>query len=211
MEKNKLFVLILLLVILLTIFTGCKEESFVVHELSEGFYYDENILVPPSAGDQIAYRTKVNLFNIDEVSLQVSFGRSSPVVFYEDFLKAEIVLMPIECYLAEKNCSFRKHSNKKIIVKEITDYLTDEYAVTLSLEEKRYKFNHTEDIAIPREMFLFDLGGICIQNIVWEADEMGTTYGIMTSISIYYMKNGDTIYLYKEDEANEIFRKKLLG
>lgn len=146
----------------------------------------------------IAYKSPKSTFNVDEVTLTVSFGS----------LWAKYG--PEDCDVPEYDIYFKEHSEYvdesiytlKTVRKQ---FFSEEYCINRVVDggedwDYHYEFNHTEQITIPKELFTESEGIICLMiggtkiggNMSYQ-----NGYMILAGTDIKYQLKGTEVILSK--------------
>ena len=176
--KRKLIILTVIVTTLVLIFCGCgeaEEEEPEKKGLEKGYKAGEGGLLPR---DLCAYRSEVNVFPVNDVTLYYSFGW-----LYSIYPPEESV---VDLYFINLETEDYHY------IKTIYDYNTEEYCFTYWNEDGEYVderfFNHTELLTIPEELFVGKKGTI---RLSLRTEERSFGWGG----DVHYYRTGDTVFL----------------
>ena len=120
-----------------------------------------------------AYRSEVNVFPVNDVTLDYSFGWLSNASPPEESV-VDVYFINIET----ETCCY---------IKTITDYNTEKYTFLANRKDVIH-FNHTEALTIPEELFVGKKGTI---RLSLRTEERSFGWGG----NVYYYRTGDTVFL----------------
>ena len=176
--KRKLIILTVTVMTFVLIFCGCggaEEEESEKSGLEKGYKAGEGGLLPR---DLCAYRSEVNVFPVNDVTLYYSFGW-----LYSIYPPEESV---VDLYFINLETEDYHY------IKTIYDYNTEEYCFTYWNEDGEYVderfFNHTELLTIPEVLFVGKKGVI---DLTLRTEERSFGWGG----NVYYYRTGDVVYL----------------
>ena len=200
MKKVKNIIVYMLLSVVLLIFcvlfVGCKNNNQITLGLESGFKPPKDDVSPPS--NYCAYKSDTNEFNIDDVTLEFFFGG-----YYNHGIEYEL---SIGNTYPTFDLLFCDEDGNKYYVKHIEEnFVSDKYSCEVVRDENWYiteiKFNYSEKITIPSEIFNKESGQIWFQIHSANANDFEPKMQCITGISIFYKKDGDIITLSKEIQS----------
>ena len=171
--KRKLIILTVIVTTLVLIFCGCggaEEEEPEKKGLEKGYSYGNGDFLPTNL---CAYRSEVNVFPVNDVTLDYSFGWLSNASPPEESA-VDVYFINIET----ETCCY---------IKTITDYNTEKYTFLANRKDVIH-FNHTEALTIPEELFVGKKGTIRLslcteeRSFGWGGD-------------VHYYRTGDVVFL----------------
>ena len=176
--KRKLIILTVTVMTLVLILCGCggaEEEEPEKKGLEKGYKAGEGCMLPTNL---CAYRSEVNVFPVNDVTLYYSFGWLYSIYPPEESV-VDVYFINIE-------------TETYYYIKTIYDYNTEEYCFTHWNEDGEYVderfFNHTELLTIPEELFVGKKGTI---RLSLRTEERSFGWGG----DVHYYRTGDTVFL----------------
>lgn len=176
---------------------------------NDDFYYSEPIPII-----LCRYQNYQNFYDIDNVVIKFSYGST----FYnlENTLENGLNIPNFDIVLYEYGQEVWEKPKKEILYKSVNENLVSEkYKYEIIYDENKYIkeaiFNHSEDIKIPKELFIEETGRImiCIQgNKVIGRNSDGTTkvqYVTFNSYNILYKIENGKVVLYRNRPDNVYF------
>lgn len=142
--------------------------------------------VPPLL---FAYRSDTNKFDIDNVSLSVSFGGFFCYEF-SDSINAYMDVPEFDLFFTNENseCIYLvRHSTENLASKE--------YNVITGYKGTRRKFNHSEMVTIPKELFSKQRGLLCLCIAGIDFMETEPEYAILACVYINYTIEKEKVIL----------------
>lgn len=207
--KECIFRLMILLTVFCLLLTGCNpliknrgNENTDTDVLTEGplehgfkLSYEYGAHVTDSPIYKVAYRSNTNLFDINNVTLEFSYGGS--YTFNISYEREHFHSIPyFDLY-------FTGPSEEKILVKRVNEnFVSKKYSYTTEdsvkdgIVTETYTFNHTETLTIPKELFTKDKGQIYF-SIYGEdkRDKPVVEYKLIISTGISYKIEGEKVWL----------------
>jgi len=171
-----------------------KHDGFTTMSGSLGGLYPN-----PARSDLTAEKS---VFNIDNVDITYHYGFAwypdiNDHLEYGEFYP--YVDISFSYYRLEEELSIEPGSKIDIPLKRVETMMTEEYRNSSIYDEEQElyfpKYNHSEKIAVPKELFAEDEGWISF-NVYYESEEIneiqGSKNSLYTSVSFYYVKQADT-------------------
>ncbi len=171
--RKKIVCILLLVILSLTVFTGCKANAIDVGGRVEG--------CKPSSSVTVRVRMKKNVYSIDEdIDIQVGYGfRFSDIRSYvENETPLELIIKADNFTISDGENSF-----EDCFEKSTTEYIDSGFVATL--KGKRYMPNHFETYTLrfrsgedQVQRKLFFNAGLRIQENIWEGDSVMLFFAI---------------------------------
>lgn len=176
--------------LLIGLFVPSNNSPTVEKPLEWGFKYENGCEMPSKV---CAYRSDTNTFDIDNVTLTFYFGG----IFGPDvnFYREHAMNVPeFDIFFGDSNfepIQLIRHSND--------NFVSEEYNVTLLIDENynttEIKYNHSEIVTIPKELFTKQQGIINIGIGGIDILEREPKYDRITSVTISYDIIGEKVVL----------------
>lgn len=165
-----------------------KKEEYKepVYVLENGIFF-EGAEIYGESSYTIAYRSEKDTFNINDVRLIVLYGGCFEEDLAEELKKNSFPYFSINV-INEKG--------SEIIVKNIyEEFVSEKYRTIWEYDTEKgdttIRYNHAEEIVIPKQMFVSQKGSIVIT--------LAHEYMYLSDITLFYEKNGDTITLSNKE------------
>lgn len=199
--------LALILVMLILFVTGCGQnidtnpdsdskepDTNVGTVLENGFKPSNGVTEAPA--DYCAYKSDINEFNIDDVTLEFFFGGHYPSGV-EHELSYGRNYPTFELYFVDEE------GNRYFVKRIEENFVSDKYSCEVVYDENWYiteiRYNHSEQITIPPEVFTKENGQIWFEIHSANANDIEPEVKRITGISIFYQVSNGRVILSNQE------------
>ena len=204
-QMKKTYRVLLILISACLCLTGCSFDLFTGTDnnqdnldstagLEYGFVFSSSSSSAPTKNTRCAYKSDKNEFDIDDVTLDFFYGGIYPSgvdlangASYPSF----------ELYFTDEKDNKMNH---KIFVKRVEEnFVSEKYRCFQNYDETNHtvsiKYNHSETITIPKEIFTEDTGLIRFQVYGININAIEPKVEAITGVNIFYKKIDQKIIL----------------